>query len=98
MPRSRALMRSRLDMVAHQSQINADRWAALPDLEAVAFLCRLPCRCLARHVHRADGGEFGHAPTVNDLHAQDILELLDHPLGTPGAAGNDPLERSRARP
>ena len=44
------------------------------------------------------GGEFGHAPSVNDLHAQDIFELLDHPLGTPSAAGDDPLERSRARP
>src|SRR5262245_43918651 len=97
MPGSLAVMRHWLPVVAHQSQIYAKRWAALPDFEGVAFLWRLPRWYPARHVHGADGGEFGHAPTVNNLHAQYIFELLDHPLGTPGAAGYDPLERSRAR-
>src|SRR5262245_17515379 len=72
MPRSLTVLRNRLPVVAHQSQIDTHRWPALPDFEGVAFLGRLPCRCPARHVHGADGGEFGHAPTVNNLHAQYI--------------------------
>ena len=85
-------MRNWLAVVAHQSQIYAERRAALPDFEGVAFLWRLPCRRPARHVHCADGREFSHAPTVNDLHAKDIFELLDDPLGTPSTADNDPLK------
>src|SRR6476619_3719544 len=91
-------MRNWLAVVAHQSQIYAKRRPALPRLDGVAFLWRLPCRRPAKHVHCADGGEFSHAPTVNNLHAQDIFELLDDPLGTPSAADEAPLKRTRARP
>ena len=91
-------MRNWLAVLADQLQIYAHRWAALSDFQGVAFLGRLPSWCPAKHVHCADGGKFGHAPPVNDLHAQDIFKLLDDPLGTPGAADYHPLERGRARP
>src|SRR5262249_14526995 len=75
MPRSLAVMRNRLPVVAHQSQVDAQRRPPLPDFECITLLRRLPFRCPPRHVHCAERGELGHAPTLRDLDAQDIFEL-----------------------
>src|SRR5262245_7471210 len=97
MPRSLTVMRNRLPVVAHQPQVDAERRPPLPDFECIALLRRLPFRYPARHVHCAERGELGHAPTLSDLHAQDIFELMDQALGTAGAADEEPFESNRAR-
>ena len=90
-------MGDRLSVIAYQSQINAERRTALSGFKGVALIRRLPFHRSARGVHGANGREFGHAPGINDLHTQLILEILNQALRTTSAACDEPPERGRAR-